>query len=257
VSAARLVLGGMLITLAAGMFLAFNADPYTTSFRIIRLLFLPVLATVAGLLLILGPWLYRLASQLTDERRDRIRSEERSALAAHLHDSVLQTLALIQRADTQQRMAHLARTQERELRAWLFGKVGALADETLASALEALAGRCESHYPVSVEVVVVGDAPLDEGLESLAAASGEAMNNAASHSGSSSVAVYAEVEPQWVTVYVRDEGRGFDVNSIAEDRRGIRDSIEARLRRVGGTATIQSAPDAGTEWILTLPRHRS
>jgi phage shock protein PspC (stress-responsive transcriptional regulator)/two-component sensor histidine kinase len=257
VSTTRLVVGGLLITLAAGTFLAFNADPYTTSFRVIRLLFLPVLATVAGLLLIFGPWLYRLASQLTDERRDRIRSEERSALAAHLHDSVLQTLALIQRADTQQRMAHLARTQERELRAWLFGKVGALAGETLASALEALAGRCESHYPVSVEVVVVGDMPLDQGLEALTAACGEAMNNAAAHSGSSSVAVYAEVEPQSITVYVRDEGRGFEVNSIAEDRRGIKDSIEARLRRVGGTATVQSASDAGTEWTLTIPRNRS
>lgn len=254
VSMLRALSGGLLIFVGAGTFLAVNADPYSAPLQIVRMLVLPVVATIAGLLLIFGPWLYRLASQVTEERRERIRSEERSALAAHLHDSVLQTLALIQRADDPQRMAHLARTQERELRAWLFGKVGSLEGETLSGALEALAGRCESRYPVNVDVVVVGDAPMDERLRALTAACGEAITNAARHSGSSTITVYAECEEQVVTVYVRDEGAGFTVTSVEPDRRGIKDSIEGRMRRVGGTAVVQSVIGSGTEVILTMPR---
>lgn len=257
VSPVRVAFGALLIAVGAGAFLALNSDPYNAPLQVVRLLVLPIVATVAGLLLIFGPWLYRLASQLADERRDRIRSEERSALAAHLHDSVLQTLALIQRSDSPHRMAHLARTQERELRAWLFGKVGALADETLSGALEAVAGRCESRYPVGVDVVVVGDAPFDQRLEALTAACGEAMNNAAAHSGSPNISVYAEVEPDIVTVYVRDQGIGFSVSAIGPDRRGLKYSIEGRMRRAGGTAVVQSAPGSGTEVILTLPRARA
>jgi signal transduction histidine kinase len=238
-------------------FLALNADPYTAPFQIVRMLFLPVLATVAGLLLVFGPWLYRLAAQLSSERSDRIRSEERSALAAHLHDSVLQTLALIQRSDNAHRMAHLARTQERELRAWLFGKTGAVTGESLAGALEVMAGRCESRYPVSVEVVTVGDIELDDRTGAMTAACGEAISNAAAHSGSAVVSVYAEVEPDLVTLYVRDEGVGFDVDTIGVDRRGIRESIQSRMRRAGGTATILSSAGDGTEIILTLPRMAS
>ncbi|HEV3473696.1 MAG TPA: PspC domain-containing protein [Actinomycetota bacterium] len=256
VSARRVISGGLLIVIGGATFLAANTDPYGAGFDFIRLLLLPILATCAGLLLIFGPWLYRLASQLTDEHRERIRSEERSALAAHLHDSVLQTLALIQRSDSPHRMAHLARTQERELRAWLFGKVGPLDDETLSGALEALAGRCESRYDVSVDVVVVGDVGIDEPLGALVAATGEAIANAAAHSGSSTISVYAEVESDVVTVYVRDEGSGFTVTSVPGDRRGIRDSIEGRIRRAGGTAIIQSELGAGTEVILTMPRSR-
>lgn len=254
VSPARVISGALLIIVAAVTFLAANTNPYGTGFDLIRLLLLPMIATAGGLLLIFGPWLYRLAMQVTLERRERIRSEERSALAAHLHDSVLQTLALIQRADNHHRMAHLARTQERELRAWLFGKTGALVDESLSGALEALAGRCESRYAASVDVVVVGDVALDDRLEALVAACGEAISNAAAHSESTAISVYAEAESDTVTVYVRDEGRGFDPGTVPADRRGIRDSIEARMRRAGGSAVIQSSPDEGTEVILTLPR---
>lgn len=254
VSAGRVVGGALLIIVAAVTFLAANTNPYGAGFDLIRLLLLPVIATIGGLLLIFGPWLYRLASQLTFERRERIRSEERSALAAHLHDSVLQTLALIQRADNPHRMAHLARTQERELRAWLFGKTGSLVDESLSGALEALAGRCESRFVTNVDVVVVGDVILDERFEALVAACGEAISNAAAHSDSPAVSVYAEVEDDAVTIYVRDEGRGFDLASVPGDRRGIRASIEGRMRRAGGTAVVQSAPGEGTEVILTMPR---
>lgn len=254
VSPFRILIGAVLILVGMGTFLAVNSDPYTALPQVIRLLVVPVIATLGGVLLIFGPWLYRLASQLTEERRDRIRSEERTALAAHLHDSVLQTLALIQRTDDPQRMSHLARTQERELRAWLFGKTSTAPGDTFAGVLEAMAGRCEAHHPVSVDLVVVGDVELDERLELMAAACGEALNNAAKHSGASSVSVYAEAEPEVVTIYVRDEGQGFLAESVGVDRRGISESIEGRLRRAGGTAVIQSEPGAGTEVILTLPR---
>lgn len=257
VSASRVGGGAFLILVAAVAFLAVNTNPLGAGYDIIRGLLLPVLATIAGLLLIFGPWLYRLASQVTVERRERIRSEERSALAAHLHDSVLQTLALIQRADDPNRMTHLARTQERELRAWLFGKTGSLVDESLDGALEALAGRSESRYAINVDVVTVGEAALDQRIEALVAACGEAISNAAAHSGSANVSVYAEVETDTITVYVRDEGRGFDVTAVSEDRRGIRESIEGRLSRVGGTAIVQSEPGSGTEVMLLLPRTRA
>ena len=256
VSPIRVLFGAVLIFIGAGTFLAANSS-LGAPLHVVRLLMLPVVATVAGLLLIFGPWLYRLASQLTDERRERIRSEERSALAAHLHDSVLQTLALIQRSDDPHRMTHLARTQERELRAWLFGKVAASSDETLTDMLEALAGRCESRYQVMVEVVTVGDVQLDARMNELIAACGEAINNAATHSGSSTVSVYAEAEHEVVTIYVRDEGTGFSVTDVAPDRRGITDSIEGLMRRVGGTAVVQSEPGSGTEVILTMPLGRS
>ena len=254
VSPTRVALGALLIFVAGATFLAANSDPYGAGFEFVRLLLLPVVATGAGLLLIFGPWLYRLASQLTSERSDRIRSEERSAVAAHLHDSVLQTLALIQRTDDPHRMTQLARTQERELRAWLFGKTGSLAEETLPGALEALAGRCEARHPVSVDVVVVGDTALDGSHEAMIAACGEALTNAALHSGAGSISVYAEAEPALTTIYVRDEGRGFDPAAVPSDRRGIRESIDGRMRRVGGCAVIRSAPGEGTEVALTLPR---
>lgn len=257
VSPSRVASGAFLIVVAAVAFLAANTDPLGAGYDIIRGLLLPVIATIAGLLLIFGPWLYRLASQVTVERRERIRSEERSALAAHLHDSVLQTLALIQRADDPHRMTHLARTQERELRAWLFGKTGSLGDESLSGALEALAGRSESRFAINVDVVTVGEVGLDERVETLVAACGEAISNAATHSGSPNVSVYAEVEADAITIYVRDEGRGFDVTGVPEDRRGIRESIEGRLARVGGTAMVQSAPGEGTEVQLLLPRPRT
>lgn len=253
VSPLRVLVGAVLIFLGAGTFLAANAS-FGGSFQVIRMLVLPIGATVAGLVLIFGPWLYRLASQLTDERRERIRSEERTTLATHLHDSVLQTLALIQRTDDPQRMNHLARTQERELRAWLFGKVAPSAGETLSDLLQGAAAKCESRYPAIVDVVSVGDTELDERVTELAAACGEAIINAAKHSQSPAISVYAEVEPDVITVYVRDEGIGFSPAVVGADRRGISESIEGRMRRAGGSAAIQSEPGQGTEVILTLPR---
>jgi phage shock protein PspC (stress-responsive transcriptional regulator) len=257
VSPMRIAAGAVLIMVGIGAFLAGTLDLSLARLGAVRDLFLPMAATLAGFALIFGPWVAKLATQVSDERRERIRSEERTELAAHLHDSVLQTLALIQRAGSANRMASLARVQERELRAWLFGKTGSLDGETLAGALDALAGRCEALHDVKVDVVTVGDAPMDERLSTLTAACGEALNNAARHSDSNQISVYAEVEPELATIYVRDQGVGFAPQSVPEDRRGIRDSIEGRVRRVGGTAVLHSAPGEGTEVVLTLPRRIS
>ena len=212
----------------------------------------PIAIAITGLLLALGPWLLRLSRQVSQERRDRIRSEERSALAAHLHDSVLQTLALIQRSPDD--ATTLARQQERELRAWLYGAPQIAEETTLRSALEAMAARAETAHRIPMETVVVGDLAMDERTRALVQAAGEAMHNAGRHSGARSVAVYAEVTDAAVTAYVRDEGKGFDVDMVPPDRRGIADSIRGRVARFGGVAEVQSAIGAGTEVKITVPR---
>ena len=174
-------------------------------------------------------------------------------MAAHLHDSVLQTLALIQRADGPRDMVALARNQERELRTWLIGRSPAT-DDTVAGAIEKAAAAVELALKVPVEVVTVGDAPLDDRLRAIVDACREATLNAAKHSGASQISIYVEVEPGAVTAYVRDQGSGFDPDDVAGDRRGISESIRGRMHRAGGSATIVSEPDGGTEVQLTIPR---
>ena len=181
-------------------------------------------------------------------------------MASHLHDSVLQTLALIQRtADDPHQVKRLARAQERQLRAWLFegapsGLVSAGAAASVADALSALQRDVEADHKVSVDVVRVGDAPLDEHLAALMAAAREATVNAAKWSGADLVSVYAEVEPDAVSVFVRDRGRGFDKANIGPDRKGISESIYGRVDRNGGTAKVRSSPGKGTEVSLRMPR---
>jgi len=211
--------------------------------------------TIVGIALVLGPWLARVAQEASAERRQRIRAQEREAMAAHLHDSVLQTLALIQRsADDPRRTVTLARQQERELRSWLYGGADARAS-TLAGAVRTVADEVEASYGALVEVVVVGDAAMDDTLASFVAAIREACINAAKHSGVSTMAVYIEVEERALEAFVRDRGRGFDADASASpDRRGIADSIVGRITRLGGTATIESTPGTGTEVHVTLPR---
>jgi signal transduction histidine kinase len=205
-------------------------------------------------MLIFGPWVVRLAGDLAAERRDRIRSEERSDMAAHLHDSVLQTLALIQRSDDPKKMVTLARSQERELRSWLYGTERPAGGTSLSAALEDAAGRVEQAHDVPVEVVVVNDVPVAQGgLAALVRAAAEAMNNAARHSGTNRVSVYAEAMNGTVDVYVSDQGGGFDPDSIPDDRHGVRESIIGRMSRHGGAATILSEPGEGTEVHLEMP----
>lgn len=206
----------------------------------------------AGTALVFGPWWVRLSQALTAERAARIRSQERAEVAAHLHDSVLQTLALIQRrADDPRDVAQLARRQERELRAWLNAEEGA-PGESLAAALRAAAAEIEALHDVPVEVVVVGDAPVNERLAALVAATREALANAARFSGAERIDVFGEVSGAHVEVFVRDRGTGFDRAAVPDDRRGVRDSIEGRMTRHGGSAKIVTAPGAGTEVELAI-----
>ena len=215
---------------------------------------LAVVVVLVALTLILAPWWLRLVRGLTAERTERIRSQERAEVAAHLHDSVLQTLALMQkRVDDPREVAALARRQERELRAWLNGR-RASGDATVASALEGAAAEVEDTHGVAVEVVAVGDAPLDARAEALVAAAREALVNAAKFAGDGPVALYAEVAPGRIEVFVRDRGPGFDPATVPNDRRGVRESIVGRMERHGGRAAVHTAPGGGTEIELVLER---
>ncbi len=210
---------------------------------------------VAGVGLVIGPWLLRLTRELRRERAERVRSQERADVAAHLHDSVLQTLAMIQRQATDSAsVSQLARTQERELRTWLF-ETDETAVDTLKSTLQQTVAEVEAAHQVPVELVSVGDVGLDEGIRALAAASREAIANAARHSGSPQVDVYVEVLPDGVDVFVRDRGRGFVLGDVAEDRLGVRRSIVDRVARHGGQAEIRSGDGDGTEIKLRMPTH--
>jgi signal transduction histidine kinase len=216
-----------------------------------------VALVIAGIAVMLGPWWLGIARDLVAERRARIRAEERADMAARVHDSVLQTLAMIQRrADQPQQVIQLARAQERELRAWLFdGRApGSLDEMTLAAGVRQIQQEVEAQHGVSVEAVTVGDCELEDDLAALLAAAREATVNAAKWSGADVVSVFAEVEPDSVAVYVRDRGKGFDPAAVPEDRKGLAESIHARMARRGGSATVRSTPGQGTEVSLTMPR---
>jgi signal transduction histidine kinase len=210
-------------------------------------------AVVGALLLVAGPWLWQLARERDAERTARIRSEERAEVAARVHDSVLQTLALVQRhADEPRRVASLARRQERELRSWLYGN-GATPGETLEGALAAAADEIEELHGVRVELASGGDCALTDEVRPVVLAAREAMANAAKFSGVDEISVYAEADDARVSVFVRDRGAGFDRGSVPDDRHGLAESIEGRMARAGGTAVISSTPGEGTEVELTLP----
>jgi signal transduction histidine kinase len=214
---------------------------------------LAALVVTLALVLISAPFWWGLVRRLTVERSARIRSQERAEVAAHLHDSVLQTLALVQRrAGDPSAVAKLARHQERELRSWLAGSE-ARPGERLADALRAAAEQVEESHGAVVEAVVVGDAPLDERLEALVAATREALTNAAKFaSDGGEVRLYAEIEDGAARVFVDDRGPGFDPEAIPADRRGVRESIIGRMHRHGGRAEIRSAPESGTEVELEI-----
>ena len=213
---------------------------------------LAVLVTGLGMAVLFGPWVWRLVADLTAERSKRIREEERADMAAHLHDSVLQTLALIQRTDDPRRVVTLARVQERELRRWLYDSSPADGPELLSGALQKEADRIENTFDVPVELVTVGDRPLDDRIRAMVAAAGEALTNAARHSGADQVSLYSEVADESAEIWVSDLGRGFDTDRVAEDRRGIAESIVGRMESHSGTATVSSEPGDGTEVHLRL-----
>ncbi len=218
-----------------------------------------LLLILAGTVVAFGPWWLRVARDLAAERQARIRAEERADMAARVHDSVLQTLALIQRRATEpQQVVQLARSQERELRAWLFDDQapGTIKGKgvTLAAGIRKIQQDVESQHRIAVDAVTVGDCDLDEDLEATLAAAREATVNAAKWSGSDTVSLFAEVEPESVSIFVRDRGRGFDPEAVSADRRGLAESVRARMARRGGLATIRSTPGEGTEVTLTMPR---
>ncbi len=214
------------------------------------------IVAIFALALILAPFIWRLGRSLAAERAERVRSQERAEMAAHLHDSVLQTLTLMQmRADDPREVAALARRQQRELRAWLAAG-GEAGEDRFAAALRAAAEEVEDAYRITVDVVAVGDADLDEPAAALVAATREALTNAAKFAAEAGpVSVYAEVGPEQIEAFVRDRGPGFDPDRLPEDRRGVRESIVGRMQRHGGTATIVSVPGSGTEVVLSIARN--
>jgi signal transduction histidine kinase len=216
-----------------------------------------VALVIASIVVAFGPWWLRIARDLVVERQARARAEERADMAARLHDSVLQTLALIQRrADDPQRVVLLARAQERELRSWLFdGRApGSLDVKTLADGVGHIQQEVEARYGIAVEAITVGDCELDDDLGALLAAAREATVNAAKWSGAEVVSLFAEVEPAAVALFVRDRGKGFDPEAVPGDRKGLAESIHGRMARRGGSATIRSVVGEGTEVSLSIPR---
>lgn len=211
------------------------------------------LVGLAGVGVVTAPVLWRTFNQLRAEREGRVREQERAELAAMIHDQVLHTLALIQRnAGDAKAVQRLARGQERSLRNWLY-KPTASPTERFAAALEQASAEVEDTFGISVETVVVGDRGTDERVGALVAAAREALVNAARHAGVQTVSLYAEVEPDQLSVFVRDRGAGFDPDQVEDHRHGVRGSIIGRMRRHGGRTEIISAPGAGTEVRLMLP----
>ncbi|MDP2713006.1 MAG: PspC domain-containing protein [Solirubrobacteraceae bacterium] len=249
----RIGVGVTLVLAAAIVFLQF-----TGALAAATDVALAAVVVVIALVVIFAPFFVRLLTSLSLERSERIRSQERAEVAAHLHDSVLQTLALVQkRSDDPREVAALARRQERELRSWLSGSPAADDGERrLSAALQAAAEEIEQAHGVAIDVVAVGDAPLDRDAEALVAAAREAMLNAAKFAGDAgAVAVYAEATDERLEVFVRDRGPGFDPAGVPADRRGVRESIVGRMARHGGRAAIHAAPDGGgTEVELVLER---
>jgi signal transduction histidine kinase len=248
----RIVAG---LAVAIGGLLAFAALSYSLWQAVVALIF--GIAIIGGITIIAAPSVLQMARSLDGERLDRIRLDERARISAHLHDSVLQTLTLIQRnAEDPQRASQLARRQERELRNWLYGPDATSPGGVhLGPALEQAAIEVEETFGVQIDVVAVGDngEPVPGDLVTLIAATKEAMTNAAVHAGVDRIDVFAERTPSGIEIFVRDTGVGFDPLSIDGDRHGVKDSIVARMERAGGVALLHSSPGGGTEVELSLP----
>ncbi|HEX2809316.1 MAG TPA: PspC domain-containing protein [Kineosporiaceae bacterium] len=241
------VVAGLVIVLVGVLLFVVQGTDLASAGRVLT----ATAALLGGTALVLAPWGVRLWRDLDTERAARVRQEERADIAAHLHDSVLQTLALIQRhSGDGPQVARLARAQERDLRDWLYGP-RPTAHATVAGVVRAAAADVEDRHGVAVDLVVVGDGPVDDRVAALVAALREAMVNAVRHAGAP-VSVYVEVGPEGVEAFVRDRGAGFDLLHVPADRLGVRESIVGRMERHGGTAKVRSDSD-GTEVRLTLP----
>jgi signal transduction histidine kinase len=250
----RFIGGGVLVAVGVIGILAVYAPAGNLSAVFNGVIF--ALVGLLGVGVVVAPLLWRTFSQLRSEREGRIREQERAEVAAMIHDQVLHTLALIQRNSTDiKEVQRLARGQERSLRNWLY-KPSASPTERFAAALEQAAAEVEDTYAITVETVVVGDTQCDDAVAALVAAAREALVNAARHAGVQTVSLYAEVEAEELSVFIRDRGAGFDLTTVEDTRHGVRGSIIGRMRRHGGKAEIRSAPGDGTEVRLTLPVSR-
>jgi signal transduction histidine kinase len=247
----RVVLGSLLVLGGVSAFAI--GDPSASA---VRSTIIALVIMLLGSACILGPWLVRLTTDLSTERVGRARAQAREEFAAHLHDSVLQTLAIIQRrAEDPRQVVALARRQERELRAWLYDGTPTIGDvDRLSVALELTAQEVEGDHGVTIDVVNVGDIAMNDRIMSLVAAAREAMVNGAKHSGQAHLDVFAECTPDVIEVFVRDRGIGFDPENIPTHRHGVTESIRARMDRIGGRTTIRSDVGEGTEVELHLPR---
>ncbi len=243
-------IGGLVIATVGAALLVFSSVGVNTAAAVLYF----IIFVLAVVVLATSPWWWRFLQNLDRERQAKAASDERAVVAAHLHDSVLQTLSLIQRnSDDPRVMLNLARRQERELRNWLDPDRASRLGGSVRGHLDAMASEIEELYGTPVEVVVVGDVLVEDAIGQTLAAAREAVVNAAKHSGADQVDVYVEISETRVEMFVRDRGIGFDPKSIQSDRRGIRDSINARMARVGGTALISSSAGGGTEVELSLP----
>jgi signal transduction histidine kinase len=238
------------ILLGAGLLLAWANGSLEAAGKVA----VAALAVTIALMLISAPFWIAMVRRLGTERVARARSEERSEVAAHLHDSVLQTLALIQkRSDDPEQVARLARRQERDLREWLSDDQPTRPDERLADALRAAAAEIEDSHGAPIEAIVVGDMELDDRMRALVGAAREALTNAAKFATDGGpVRLYAEIEDGDAQVFIDDRGPGFDPEKVPNDRRGVRESIIGRMKRHGGRAEIRSEPGDGTEVELTM-----
>ncbi len=243
------IAGFVLMAVGLGFFVHTNAGEGSALGVTVAVLVLALVLVVVS-----SPWWWQMVQSLDKERQARARSEERAEVAAHLHDSVLQTLTLIQKNDDPEAMIRLARRQERELRNWLDPARASRRGASVRGRLDEMASEAEELFGVSVETVVVGDCLIDEGIDAALAAAREAVTNAAKHAGVERIDVYAEVSNDAVELFVRDQGRGFDPATVASDRRGVRESIEGRMARAGGEALIVTEPGEGTEVEIRVGR---
>jgi len=251
-SALRILAGGALVLGGLVTFVATSGR-----WGVVGDVLLGGLVAAVGIALIAGPWLLQTYRSLRLEREERILSQERADVAAHLHDSVLQTLALIQRqAQDPREVVRLARSQERDLRGWLYGQQQT-PDSSLRAAFDRVAAEVEEEYGIPVEVVVVGDCSMNDHLQAVVQAAREALVNAAKHASADRTDVYVEVDERAVVAYVRDRGVGFDPVAVEEHRLGVRRSIVERMDRHGGRASVRSAAGEGTEVRLEMVRSRS
>ncbi|ROO90179.1 phage shock protein C (PspC) family protein [Actinocorallia herbida] len=245
----RSLLGALLVTAGIGGFFAQRVSPQD-----IPQVLLATAIILTGVTVVITPWLVKLWQELDAERAERVRSQERAEVAAHIHDSVLHTLTLIQRnAHDPKEVARLARSQERDLRAWLY-QPKSDSSRMFAAAVQETTAEVEDLHGVPIEVVCVGDCPLDDRIGAMIQAAREAMVNAAKYSGAPNVSVYAEVSGDDLEIFVRDRGKGFDLEGVPADRMGVRGSIIGRMERHGGTARVRSAPGDGTEIRLELKK---